>query len=170
MKHAGIILLFCWCSVCSAVHPLHLSITNIVYENGKLSIKMKTFMDDWEVAYFHYHGDTIHFSDPANRAGPWFTAYLERSFRISLEKDSDPFPLVVDSMELKGEYMNPDGITMTISMSASLPGEPKTLYIYNPLLTDIYPDQTNLVIFGYKKRETGMKFDMKKQGDSISLK
>jgi hypothetical protein len=170
MKLAGILPLLLWCSVSTAVHPLHLSITNITYENGKLGITMKTFLDDWETAYFHYHGDTIHFSDPVNRAIPWFSSYLERSFRISLEKDSDPFPLMMESMQLEGASTDPEGETLTISMTTSIPGEPKSLYIYNALLTDIYPDQTNLVIFGYRDRETGMKFDMKKQGDAVSLK
>ncbi len=44
-------------------HPLHLSITNITYENGKLKISMKTFRDDWEIAYFHYHGTEIDLSE-----------------------------------------------------------------------------------------------------------
>ena len=53
-------LLFFWMALAGA-HPLHLSITNITYENGKLKISMKTFRDDWEIAYFHYHGKEIDF-------------------------------------------------------------------------------------------------------------
>ena len=59
---------------------------------------------------------------------------------------------------------------MTIEMEAQSQGKPNSLYIYNALLTDIYPDQTNLVIFGFKKKETGIKFDVKKHDAEVMLK
>jgi hypothetical protein len=49
-------------TVYADAHPLHLSITNITYENGMLMISMKTYRDDWETAYFHYKSEVIDFS------------------------------------------------------------------------------------------------------------
>ena len=77
-----------WMALTEA-HPLHLSITNITYENGKLKISMKTFRDDWEVGYFHYHSKPIDFSDPVQREIPWFNEYLNKSFIISTGKEMD---------------------------------------------------------------------------------
>ncbi len=105
----------------------------------------------------------IDFTDPARREIPWFDNYLKRCFRISTERDAPPIPLETFSILL-------DEDSMTIEMQGNLPGKPKSLYIYNALLTDIYPDQTNLVILGYRDRETGMKFDMKNHGDVVQLK
>ena len=58
---------------------------------------------------------------------------------------------------------------MTIEMIAELHENPNSLYIYNSLLTDIFPDQTNLVIFGFKDKETGMKFDVLNHDNVVSL-
>lgn len=147
----------------SAAHPLHLSITNILYENGKLSIRMKSFRDDWEVGYFHFHGKTVDFTDPGQREIPWFNEYLNQSFRISLEKEAPGL-----SIEIESIYLEEDA--MTIEMIAEVPSSPNSLYIYNTLLIDIYPDQTNLVIFVSGKKETGIKFDIRKHDAEVILR
>ncbi len=144
-------------------HPLHLSITNITYENGTLMVSMKTFRDDWEIAYFHYHSKVVDFTDQQQRAKPWFEEYLKDRFWLALHEGGQKLSLEIDTVTL-GED------SMTIEMHSKVPGEPNSLYIYNALLTDIYPDQTNLVIFGFKNRETGMKFDVKKHGAEVVLK
>ncbi len=154
MKPVSILMLcFLW-TVSALAHPLHLSITNITYENGMLTVSMKTFLDDWETAYFHYHSKVIDFSEPGQTQIPWFEGYLWENFSISHVKGGIPLKLEIDTIQLDEE-------TMTIEMQVVEPGNPNSLYIYNTLLTDIYPDQTNLVIFGFKDRETGMKFDVK---------
>ena len=147
----------------SAAHPLHLSITNILYENGKLNIQMKSFRDDWEVGYFHYHGIPVDFKDPAQREIPWFREYLNSSFRISSGKEMPALLLEIDSISLEED-------AMTIEMHALVPESPNSLYIYNSLLTDIYPDQTNLVIFVSGKKETGIKFDIRKHDAEVILR
>jgi hypothetical protein len=144
-------------------HPLHLSITNITLENGMVDISMKTFRDDWETAFFHYHSQIIDLTDPAKRGGSWMIDYLNSHFTLSPAEGAEPFPMVIDTITL-------DENAMTIRMHASLPSEPNSLYIYNALLTDIYPDQSNLVIFGFKEKETGIKFDVKKLTAEVLLK
>ena len=147
----------------SKAHPLHLSITNITYENGKLDIRMKSFRDDWEVGYFHFHGKQVDFTDREQREIPWFNEYLNRNFRISTVKEAQGLNLEIDSIFLEDD-------AMTIEMHAVVPSSPNSLYIYNALLTDIYPDQTNLLIFGFNEKETGMKFDIKKHSAEVVLK
>ena len=147
----------------SPAHPLHLSITNITYENGKLNIRMKSFIDDWEVGYFHYHSKPIDFSDPAKREIQWFTEYLNKSFRISTGEEVPGLILELDSVSVEED-------AMTIEMHAMVSSNPNSLYIYNALLTDIYPDQNNLVIFVFEKKETGIKFDVKKHDAEVILR
>ena len=147
----------------SQAHPLHLSITNITYENGKLNIRMKSFRDDWETGYFHYHSKAVDFNDPVQREIPWFSEYLHKRFRITVAKEMRGLSFEIDSIYVEEE-------AMTIEMHAVVPSNPKSLYIYNALLTDIYPDQTNLVIFVYEKKETGIKFDMKKHDAEVILR
>ena len=147
----------------SPAHPLHLSITNITYENGKLSIRMKSFVDDWEVGYFHYHSKPVDFSDPVKREIPWFTEYLNSRFKITTNNEMQELKLELDSVSLEED-------AMTLEMHVLVPSNPNSLYIYNALLTDIYPDQTNLVIFVFEKKETGIKFDVKKHDAEVILR
>ncbi|MEN8203991.1 MAG: DUF6702 family protein [Bacteroidota bacterium] len=163
MRVIGLLIFTLVLPAWTLAHPLHLSITNITYENGKLQISMKTFRDDWEVAYFHYHSKPIDFTDPSMRELPWFEGYLNKRFRISTGEAEAGLKL-----ELVRIHMEEDA--MTLEMQSDLPSKPNSLYIYNALLTDIYPDQTNLVIFGFKKRETGIKFDVRKQTAEVVLK
>ena len=163
MKKIALLALIMLLPEPTEAHPLHLSITNILYENGKLSIRMKSFRDDWETGYFHYHGRPVDFADPAGREIPWFREYLENSFRIALAEGAPALPLEIDSISLEED-------AMTIEMHATVPSSPKSLYIYNTLLIDIYPDQSNLVIFVFEKRETGIKFDIKKHDAEVILR
>lgn len=163
MRAIALLTLALLLPVQSPAHPLHLSITNITYENGKLNIRMKSFIDDWEVGYFHYHGKPVDFSDPVNRAIPWFTDYLHKSFRITTGEEEPGLSLELDTISLEED-------AMTIEMHAMVPSNPNSLYIYNALLTDIYPDQTNLVIFVFEKKETGIKFDVKKHDAEVILR
>jgi hypothetical protein len=147
----------------SRAHPLHLSITNIIYENGTLNIRIKSFRDDWEVGYFHFHSKPIDFSDPVNREIPWFSEYLNSSFSIASGKERTRLPLEIDTVFLEDN-------AMTIEMHATVSSSPNSLYIYNTLLTDIFPDQTNLVIFVYENKESGIKFDVRKHDAEVILR
>ena len=149
--------------VLSPAHPLHLSITNITYENGTLNIQMKSFRDDWEVGYFHFHSEPIDFSIAANREIPWFRDYLFSRFRIATGKEMPELSLELDTVYL-------EDVAMNLKMHAKVPSNPKSLYIYNALLTDIYPDQTNLVIFVFENKETGIKFDIQKHEAEVILR
>ena len=124
---------------------------------------MKTFRDDWETGYFHYNSVPVDFTDPAKREIPWFREYLNNSFRIAFDKESPGLPLVLDSIAVEDD-------AMTIEMHAAVPESPNSLYIYNALLVDIYPDQSNLVIFVFKNKETGIKFDIRKHDAEVILR
>jgi hypothetical protein len=147
----------------SRAHPLHLSITNITYENGKLNIRIKSFRDDWEVGYFHFHSEPIDFKDPVNLEVPWFRDYLNKSFWIATGEELPPLPMEIDSV-----YVEDDALS--IEMHANVPSSPNSLYLYNTLLTDIFPDQTNLLIFVYGKKEIGIKFDVREHDAEVILR
>ena len=144
-------------------HPLHLSVTNITIENNEIMISMSTFRDDWEVAYFHFHSREIDFKDPVKREIPWFRNYLEKSFRISIKPKDVPLKFALDTV-----IVNEDN--MLIELHAVVEEEPNSLYIYNSFLTDIFPDQTNLVIIGIHGKESGIKFDIEKHDEEITLR
>jgi hypothetical protein len=88
---------------------------------------------------------------------------MHKKFRITTAKEMPGLSLEIDSVYVEEE-------AMTIEMHAVVPSKPNSLYIYNALLTDIYPDQTNLVILGFEKKETGIKFDIKKDAADVILR
>ena len=163
MKKMYLIFFLLLPALMAGAHPLHLSITNITYENGRLDISVKTFLKDWETAYFHYHGDTIDFDIPANRELPWFRDYLHRHFYLASGEGEKAFSLELDSLGYDNDFA-------VIHLHGMVEGDPESLYIYHTLLTDIYPDQSNLVIFGFRKKETGIKFDVLNHSSTVMLK
>jgi len=144
-------------------HPVHVSVVNLSLDGEILNITIATFVDDWELAYFHYFGDTIQLRSSKNIKGEWFNSYLENSFQIGLNKENAQVSLVKDTVYFSD-------LTMTIELHAKLTDKPKSLYIYNAILTDIYADQTNLVIFTHEGKEKGIKFDYKKKQDEMKLR
>jgi hypothetical protein len=151
-------------------HPLHLSVTNITYENGKLKISLKTFRDDWQIAYFHYHGKMTDLGPDDFNAGSWYNNYLKGNFFIAPAEKKQSYPMELDTVILEDDAFAAGVEAMTIELHATVPREPNSLYIYNAILTDIFPDQSNLVILGFGKRESGMKFDIRKQDAEVKLK
>jgi hypothetical protein len=131
--------------------------------NNRIECKINTFVDDWETAYFHYFGKQIDLKLVENHTSTWFNTYLKNSVKISFNNDDA-------ELEFKTDTIYFDDLSMTLELHAELNNQAKSLYIYNALLTDIYPDQTNLVIFGFREKEIGIKFDLRKREEVLMLK
>lgn len=151
------------CNIQLSAHPLHVAIVNIDVKDLELKITIRTFIDDWETAYFHYYGDTINLKFHKNYNSDWFNSYLERSLKINIPNKETSLQLVRDTLYFSD-------LSMILEMHASLKEKPKSLYIYNSILTDIFADQTNLVIFSAGGKEKGIKFDFKKKSEEVKLR
>jgi len=136
-------------------HPLHISIINVSIEGKEIIVSISTFVDDWEVAYFHYNSKLIDLTLEENYSGDWFINALNKSLKISENEKLPPLLLTFEKVTF-------NDLSMTIEMRGELRKTPKSLYIYNAILTDIFPDQSNLVIVSLDNKETGMKFDRKR--------
>ncbi len=150
-------------SMMVAAHPLHVSVTNVTMEGNRLNITINTFVDDWETAYFHYYGKPISLKAPGNTNTDWFRDYLEASFTIRTTEDGPALELMRDSVAF-------DEHSMQLELHIKLRDKPKTLYIYNAILTDIFADQTNLLIFSAGGKQKGIKFDYNKQEEELKLR
>jgi len=144
-------------------HPVHVSVVNITVDGELLKISINTFSDDWETAYFHYHGKQASLSTPEDMRDSWFMEYLEASFTVSFGEKDQQLNLVLDSVRF-------DNLSMHLEMYAILNEKPKTLYIYNAILTDIFYDQTNLLIYSSGNKEKGVKFDYHNKEEELNLR
>jgi len=147
----------------AGAHPLHVSVTNITMDGNRLNISINTFVDDWETAYFHYFGKPISLKSPGNTNADWFRDYLEASLIISTAKEKEGMEIVTDTITF-------DDMSMQLELHIKLKDKPKTLYIYNTILTDIFADQTNLLIFSAGGKQKGIKFDYNKQEEELKLR
>lgn len=155
------------CTSTLLCHPLHLSVASISRDENGLDITLRTFVNDWETAYFHFHGNVLDLGtldDPDQERHPWFDQYLQEHFRLSGDEEESYLQLGVETIRFEDEE------SMVIELRAELPENTDSLRIYNILLTDIFPDQKNLVIFGSGKDEIGIEFDARKVDHAVSLK
>jgi hypothetical protein len=147
---------------CSLAHPVHVSVVNIAIDGKLMKVTVNTFVDDWETAYYHYHGKGIQLKKHENHSGEWFLGYFHDSFRIREERHCNQLKFSIDTI-----YFN--DLSMTMEMHTDLNKEPKSLYIYNAILTDIFADQTNLLIYSAKGVEKGIRFDYYKHEEAVML-
>jgi hypothetical protein len=163
LKRLLILLVFLPAITCSMAHPVRVSVVNITIEGKLIRITVNTFVDDWETAYFHYYGNNIQLKNPENHNGEWFLGYFNDSFRINNKIKGNHMVFTMDTV-----YFN--DLSMTMEMHTNLRKKPKTLYIYNAILTDIFADQTNLLIYSAEGVEKGIRFDYHKHEETILLR
>lgn len=157
------VLLLLSISRTAEAHPLHVSIVNITIDGLLVNIQVSTYIDDWETAYFHFFGDTIFMRSYKHINGEWFSSYLNDSFFLSTEKGGEKLEPVRDTAYFKD-------LNLTLEMHIKLNRKPNSLYIYNSILTDIFPDQTNLLIYSEGGREKGIRFDYHKKEEVLKLR
>ncbi|MEX0987183.1 MAG: DUF6702 family protein [Bacteroidales bacterium] len=164
MKKLFLTLILGWVSLAIVqCHPVHVSVVNITMNGPLLQIRINTFVDDWETAYFHYFGKQVQLKESDMLQSDWFNTYLHESFGISTVHGGEKMKLEKDTIYF-------EDLSMTIEMHATLKDKPKSLYIYNRILTDIFADQTNLLIFSSEGMETGIKFDYHKKEKELKLR
>ena len=144
-------------------HPLHVSVTNIVVKKDSLLVTIQTFKDDWETAYFHYNGQHHKLEVEDLFSSSWYRTYLTSSFRFSSMQNGIPWKIEIKNVDIVDQ-------SMMIELRSKIINKPNSLCIYNGLLVDIFPDQTNLTIIGSEGEEHGIKFDVHKRDAVMKLK
>ncbi len=162
IKRLIILLFLSFTSTNSLPHPVHVSVVNISIDGLLMNVSVQTFVDDWETAYFHYFGKSIQLKEPENLEGEWFNQYFLESFKISTKNRESRIRFITDTI-----FFN--DLSMTMKMHAKLKEEPDSLYIYNSILSDIFADQTNLLIYSQNGMEKGIRFDYYKHEEFVTL-
>jgi len=144
-------------------HPVHVSVTNVVVNDDGLELHFRSFIDDWETAYYHYFGEQISLRKHDVFENEWFNAYFNASFKLGGGDGNIPINMEVDTVYF-------DDLAMTVEMHASVKNKLNSLYIYNSILTDIFGDQNNLFIISFKNKEKGIKFDALHKEEYLKLK
>jgi hypothetical protein len=138
-------------------HPVHISFTNIEYdqEKGKFEILFKFYVDDFNHILKNKYG-----KDLGLGAGKWDKTYIDVVNKYILEhfkfiinnKDKTKSSLIFTRKE-KTE----DSIWFYYNISTK--DRSNKFEIYNSFLTDLYMDQSNLLIFTYLGDQKAYKYN-----------
>jgi hypothetical protein len=152
------LLIFLSILICSANHPIHLTVTNIDYvaREGKAEISMRIFRDDFGFAIGHRYNAHINLLDDAFSAEEQILIqrYIDDMFLIRQDGDT---------VLLHFLRIEPNNEALFLYYKADLDKQKKSLIFKNLLLMDLYADQKNLLIFGEHGKERGYEFTLDKQ-------
>lgn len=149
----------------NAMHPLHISFTNIDFDESasKLTISVKFFSDDFQNMFIHNYNKEINFDEKlSNDKIDAVKKFLEDNFMLSINKKdlTKDIKFVNSKTNFESTWLN---------FEIDFKGKIKSLVFSNKAFFEIFSDQTNLLIFKYKEIEEGFQITKDNQVISISI-
>jgi hypothetical protein len=130
------------------LHPVHVSLTGIEYDslNRIYSVFVKVWCDDLEADMTL--GQSAGAQIPANEVDRYYK-YL-----------TDKVLIIEDGKELEMTLVNSeiDGLEHRFNLEAKGKRSVKNITVINRIMTRLYADQSNMLLFSYKGIEDGYKF------------
>ena len=140
-------------------HPIHLSITNIDYNEGrkKFEISFRLFEDDFRQIIFQKYAVKINLKNinENKESQEYINKYI-----------NEHFSLVINGQKTTPENMKfvkseIEDINLWLYYEIKEKKQVSNVEIFNSLLTDLYRDQKNLLIFTYKNTQKAFTFTKK---------
>jgi hypothetical protein len=139
-------------SICLILHPVHVTMTSIDYvpENDSLNVFVKMYFDDFlrDLAMSGENKEADFFTSSAHESDEVMERYLDRKLIIKVNKKLlkaklNDLEIVDNEVRLKIEYKTTK--------------QPEIIIVNNQIMTDLYKDQSNLMIVKVDKFEEGVK-------------
>lgn len=135
-----------------AFHPVHVTLTSIDYipEKDSLKVFVKVYLDDF-LLDMSLHGDNISgtdFSEENPKSGVIMENYLNSKLIISVNKRlvrGKLNDLEIDDNEVK------------LNIGYRQVRDPEIITVKNLIMTELYADQSNLIIVRINEFEEGIK-------------
>jgi hypothetical protein len=130
------------------LHPVHVSLTGIEYDSARrvYSVFVKVWSDDLEsdIKLGQYASDQM----PANEENK-YSEYL-----------TDKVLIIEDGKKLEMTLLNSetDGLERRFNLEARGKRSVKNVTVINRIMTRLYADQANMLLFSYNGIEDGFKF------------
>jgi hypothetical protein len=140
-----------------AIHPVHISFTNIEYnqQKGKFEILFKFFIDDFNLILKNKFGKDLQLA-----SGKWDNSYLHIINSYIFEH----FKFIVNdkdktksSLKFVRKEKTEDSFCLYYDFNAK--EKNNNFVVHNSFFNDLYMDQNNLLIFTYKGEQKAYKFD-----------
>ena len=147
-------------------HPVHVSLMSVEYseKSDVFNVFLKIYSDDFILDYRMLTSDTSNIDFIANRetAEIHIVKYINAKVQIFAE-----------GKRLDGKLMNLDTSDGELKMDLIYNNsnrKSKNYLVKNLIMTDLYKDQSNLLIFRYGNYEEGIKLTPEKQEQIFKVK
>lgn len=140
----------------SGLHPVHVSITNMHYDENEKEINFSTkiFKKDFQLLFVHLNEINVDFDDITcikdNRI--LIEKYIDKSFK--LYANGQMLDISLDKIQTKSH-------DVWLYGTAEIKEPIQSIKIINTLLLDLYFDQKNLVILSVKGKDYSHQFEIK---------
>jgi len=157
-----IVIIFLWLPV---YHPVHLTVTNLEFSDsqGYFEAKIRFFADDFQKILYIKYGVKPDFSRQTKEGKILIRRYLTENFRLWANGRQIP----VTKYQIRS--YNLQDITLWVTVRIPCREKLKNLKIENKLMTDLYTDQSNLLIFTMRDFQKAFTFNKKHTVESISF-
>ncbi len=147
-------------------HPVHLTVTNVEYDKQSKAflIKYRFFSDDLQKIIYIKYGEKPDFTDPKNKQ----TKELLHNYitgRFALYVDGQQIPS--RSFDIKSYQLQ--DITLWVNVRVPYKQHFQNIKVINRLMTDLYNDQSNLLIFTYNSKQFALRFSKKHTTESLTF-
>ena len=146
-------------------HPVHVSLMSVEYseKTDAFNVFLKIYSDDFMLDYRLLTGDSAKIDFVANRetAESLIGKYLNEKVQIFAE-----------GKKLDSKLMNFDSSEGELKMDLIFNNKKnsKNILVKNLIMTDLYKDQSNLLIFRYGDYEEGIKLTPDKLEQNFKVK
>jgi hypothetical protein len=146
-------------------HPLHVSLLSVEYseKSDAFNVFLKLYSDDFLLDYRLLTGDTTKFDFVGKReiAETLMGNYLNE--RVQIFAEGKKLQGKLQSLNSSEGELKMDLIFNNIKKS-------KNYLVKNLIMTDLYKDQSNLLIFRYGDYEEGFKLTSEKREQNFKVK
>ena len=146
-------------------HPLHVSLLSVEYseKSDVFNVFLKIYSDDFILDYRLLTGDTekIDFITKKEAAETLIGKYIDEKVQIFAEGN-----------KLEGKILKLDSSDGELKMDMIFNNKKKSknYIVKNLIMTDLYKDQSNLLIFKYGNYEEGIKLTSDKCEQNFKVK
>lgn len=154
MKYQFLVL-FCIIIFTSFSHPVHVSLTNIEFDEDKKSFDVifKLFTDDFQDIIAKKYNYDLNFNDSTLNHEKIISKYIFSYFSLTINTHTKK----AKKYRLKKITSNNEAVWVHYQIKSDK--NLKEIKFTSKILMDLYPDQTNLVFFSYKNKTEAFRFD-----------
>lgn len=142
------------------VHPIHVSVCDVVQKNDEVELTFKIFYDDLQTAMGLIPGEEI----PAKYSGAdaLIKEFISKNFKIKV--NGKPVEL-----KYKESYKAMPAIWTEMTLSNIKVSELKTLEIENDIMIGLFNDQTNIINVALKNHKKNYALNKKETSVKINF-